>query len=306
MEVLKEKLLKTGYFIDNEYLDKYIKLCMDNKNIKYNIGLETHHIIPFAYFILNNNLSKKEKDKLRKKSMRQNTEEYTKITKNNIVYLTFYNHCLAHYFLFRCTITKLQQANEHAFCKMIDRNLELRGCSEKEIKELLDYVTIIRQIPESDLFKALKIKEYIEKYYNIGGYLLVQTKLKDECNIKINKSNIKAKARLLNITGAKYTEPWTEEELEIIKIYYAKFGYKKCKELLPNRSKDAIQTRAKYLNIIAPGANKINSAWENYEIELVKQYYPIGGVKLVKKYLPNRTESAIKHQAAKQNVVVIK
>lgn len=73
--------------------------------------------------------------------------------------------------------------------------------------------------------------------------------------------------------------------------------YKKCLELLPNKNKDTIQAKAISLKIQAPGASKANSGWTKEELEIVKKYYPIGGTKLCKEYLPNRSELAIKHKA---------
>ena len=45
----KQELLNTDYFIDNEYLDQYLKLTKINSNAKY---LERHHILPKAYYRL--------------------------------------------------------------------------------------------------------------------------------------------------------------------------------------------------------------------------------------------------------------
>ena len=45
---LKQKLLDTGYFIDNDYLDHYVDLiCTEFVNQGY---IEKHHILPRAYF----------------------------------------------------------------------------------------------------------------------------------------------------------------------------------------------------------------------------------------------------------------
>ena len=68
-------------------------------------------------------------------------------------------------------------------------------------------------------------------------------------------------------------------------------------ELLPNRTKTNIQAKAKQLGLTAPGASKKNAAWSEEEDEIIKKYYPIGGIRLCKKYLPKRTELAIKTRA---------
>lgn len=43
--ILKEKLLKTGYFIDNEYLDDYINLVVTPPNTNSLDYTEIHHIL---------------------------------------------------------------------------------------------------------------------------------------------------------------------------------------------------------------------------------------------------------------------
>lgn len=81
---LKEKLLKLGVFIDNEYLDMYIKMVLDNavtKRIKFET--QKHHIIPKKYYKINN----LEVDN----------------SKENIVNLLYSDHILAHYLLCLCT-----------------------------------------------------------------------------------------------------------------------------------------------------------------------------------------------------------
>jgi len=52
---LKNKLLSSGVFDDNSYLDKYVELIIKNKSNKYLKGsMQVHHIMPKMYFIYNN------------------------------------------------------------------------------------------------------------------------------------------------------------------------------------------------------------------------------------------------------------
>lgn len=52
---LKNKLLSLDVFIDNEYLDKYVDLIIENRNRKAEkFVTQNHHIIPKCYFKLNN------------------------------------------------------------------------------------------------------------------------------------------------------------------------------------------------------------------------------------------------------------
>lgn len=106
MDLKKEDLLKTGIFIDNEFLDKYILLCTTNNSCCYSLNYtEKHHVIPFSYFVKLYNITKKsDKQKLRRLCEKAGTFEYEQITKNNTIYLSYYNHCLAHYYLYNCTV----------------------------------------------------------------------------------------------------------------------------------------------------------------------------------------------------------
>lgn len=80
---LKKKLLELNIVEDNTYLDRYIKLILDNKETK-NCRFKTqkHHIIPKAYY------------------------KYNKLpvdnSKDNIVNLLYKDHILAHYYLYLC------------------------------------------------------------------------------------------------------------------------------------------------------------------------------------------------------------
>lgn len=54
METLKVRLLSTGVFIDNEYLDKYVELVESNYDTKSeSYKTQSHHIIPKCFYKLN-------------------------------------------------------------------------------------------------------------------------------------------------------------------------------------------------------------------------------------------------------------
>lgn len=81
---LKEKLLSTGYFIENEYFQKYLELITSNNcSVKEQFRTNNHHIIPVHYFI--------------------NTKQKVDNSKANIVTLYFKDHLLAHLYLSGCT-----------------------------------------------------------------------------------------------------------------------------------------------------------------------------------------------------------
>jgi len=84
---MKEKLIKLGFVIDNEYLDKYCDLIQRNLiTKKEKFKTQAHHIIP----------------------------RYTKLNNNEIVNLTYKDHILAHYYLCFCSSNnKYKFANEN-------------------------------------------------------------------------------------------------------------------------------------------------------------------------------------------------
>jgi len=92
MNNLKQKLLDTEFFIDNEWLDKYVYLIEQNKNTEEKIGItQIHHILQRKYY----NIIKQKCDN----------------SKSNLVNLKYSDHILAHYFLCYCTKHELKAAN---------------------------------------------------------------------------------------------------------------------------------------------------------------------------------------------------
>lgn len=85
MKNLKEKLLQTNLFFNNEYLDKYVELCNNPKNNKESI-VEKHHILQVLAF----NILKLPVDN----------------SSDNLVELDIKNHVLAHYYLSLCSKNK--------------------------------------------------------------------------------------------------------------------------------------------------------------------------------------------------------
>ena len=122
---LKQKLLKTGLFIDNDKLAKYITLIENNKSSIEDNGQykEKHHIIPKSYFKL--------------------IAEPIDNSVDNIVKLTYFDHVLAHYYLSLCTLGKLHQANVKAFIMLIDIGQSVLTLPELDaIREIKDYVLL--------------------------------------------------------------------------------------------------------------------------------------------------------------------
>jgi hypothetical protein len=80
---LKKKLLALDVVEDNEYLDKYISIIVNNhKTLRLKYKTQKHHIVPRAVFTHN-------------KEPLDNSE-------SNIVNLEYKDHILAHYYLYMC------------------------------------------------------------------------------------------------------------------------------------------------------------------------------------------------------------
>ena len=87
---LKELLLSIYLCIDNEYLDKYVQLVIQNKNtVKESFKTDKHHIVPRYYYRYNG---------LNIDNSQQNT-----------VILNYKDHVLAHYYLAMCSFSKKYQ-----------------------------------------------------------------------------------------------------------------------------------------------------------------------------------------------------
>lgn len=100
----KNLLLETGYFFDNEFLDKYIFLILKNKNTKKEkFRTQKHHIIPRVCYTLKNS----------------NCND----NKENLINLLYKDHILAHYYLALCSKDiKVKYRMELALIKMIKTN----------------------------------------------------------------------------------------------------------------------------------------------------------------------------------------
>jgi hypothetical protein len=90
----KEELLNTGYFKNNNFLEKYLDLFNEIPEDNF----EGHHILPKAFFKI-----KKIKIDNSKKNLRN---------------LSFENHYLAHYYLTKCTSGALKKVMNYYFSRM--------------------------------------------------------------------------------------------------------------------------------------------------------------------------------------------
>ena len=120
---LKQKLLNTGYFINNAYLDDYIQLlCTETTNQEY---VEKHHILPRAYFVA----------------------EGLKLDNSaaNIKKLSYADHCKAHWLLYWCTTSVLKTANAYTVQYMQSSYKKYTGLDKRKFQfndadfKLLEY-----------------------------------------------------------------------------------------------------------------------------------------------------------------------
>ena len=160
MEVqeLKIKLLATECFIDNEYLDKYCNLVINNVQLNTKFGCQLHHILQKSYF-KHFNLSV------------DNSSE-------NIVNLLYKDHCLAHWYLCNCTVTWLKKANNTAFRYMINQVAEkYSDYMDKEMYEELQkyYGQTLLHIDKTELANYYATHSLIEtsKHFNTNKTTLI-------------------------------------------------------------------------------------------------------------------------------------
>lgn len=143
---LKTKLLNTTYFENNEYLDKYCELIINNlKTKKEKYKTECHHIVPKCCF----------------KLLQQNVDN----SKKNKVNLLYKDHILAHYYLALCSMAKkISFGLECALFHLLG-NKDYKKFSNKEAlkefgknlnEEYLNKLQLLREDYYRNLTKNLK------------------------------------------------------------------------------------------------------------------------------------------------------
>ena len=143
---LKGYLLNTGCFLNNLYLDEYIKLVFTvDSSYTYE---EEHHIIPCSYY----------KYKFNCKTRRA-AEKYAMQDKNNfIVKLSFLSHCKAHYLLANCTTGKLAYAMRTCFAMM--RRVNNKELTFNDFNLLQEYYdSICLKISKDELYDYFIVRQ---------------------------------------------------------------------------------------------------------------------------------------------------
>lgn len=233
--MLKKKLLDTGYFIDNVYLDDYIKLTQTRSNAVY---LERHHILPRAYY------------KLVGGSI-DNSE-------NNLVRLSFADHCKAHWLLYFCTKDKLQLATQTAFMIMVNGlTKRLPEYTEDDFNTVQKMKHIL--LAQSDTFWTVQDDEFLKQ-----NFLEMSD---DVLAVRLNKTVIAIRARrtFLHLQRFKMTA-FSEEELVYLTT---NFKHKSIRELAVelNRTPGSITQKCARL-----GLKKKNDSWTTDELSFLRTY----------------------------------
>tara|TARA_Y100000034_G_C6875297_1_gene400209 strand:- start:211 stop:930 length:720 start_codon:yes stop_codon:yes gene_type:complete len=94
---------------------------------------------------------------------------------------------------------------------------------------------------------------------------------------------------------------WSKKEIQILKNIFPKKGIKDTKEVLKNRSKNAILLKASNLGI-RRRSNYIRKTWTKSEVSNLKKYYPTSPRKELYHMLPDRNYSQIKQKANKLKI----
>ena len=166
---LKNRLIELGCLIDNDYLDLYVSLIIENQNnIKIAHKTNAHHIIPRAYFKL--------------KNLPVDDSE------NNLCELLYIDHIRAHYYLLKCTCGEFKSrcylAFQFIYGKYFSQDIEkltefdweyIQKCHEEQ--RLLDSLSK-KGVPKSESVKQ-KIGEA-----NRGKKRSIETRTKISNSLK--------------------------------------------------------------------------------------------------------------------------
>ena len=271
--VLKQKLLNTGLFLDNEYLDEYINLVLTNNiTIGYT---EKHHILQRNYF--------------KKSGLPVDSSP------DNLITLSYCDHCKAHWLLYFCTTGYLKKANEVSIRYIVEMYKVLTGkdrnkfeFNDSDFQLLQSYMTSIVNDENSRYWTEAEV-DYLKKNYCGYG---TGPKCAKYLNKPINLVN--EKARLLGLS--KNCPDWTEAEIEILYKYYPIEGDKVYLRI-PLHSKDACRGKAKQLKIRTK-----NHYWTPDEISILKLNFPLVGPTGCSKLL-NRNKAECKHKADRLGLI---
>ncbi len=111
---------------------------------------------------------------------------------------------------------------------------------------------------------------------------------------------LKHKLRTLGIVFPETNPKWTQREIQILKEYYAKGGYKLCKEHGLKHTVKQIEQK-----VYDEGIEKYKPRWKQEDISILKEYYAKGGIKAVRENGINEklTDKQIYHKAYNMGII---
>ena len=265
--MLKKKLLDTGYFIDNTYLDSYIELVKNPSRSELAKYTDRHHILPRAYFKL--------------------SELPIDNSKDNIVRLSFLQHCKAHWLLYFCTQDNLKYAMQTAFVIMVNGLKKHIGeYSEADFKELQDLKVLVYK--DSKTFWSEADDVFIKTHFN---------KLSDEeLAAQLSRTVIAVKARRTYFGLQRFKmSDFSKEELDYIISNFETKEIKEIAEVL-GRSVASIAQKCHRL-----GLRKKAELWSAEELAFLKAHAKDMSLSELSQKL-NRSKLAIHRQCFIHNI----
>lgn len=219
---IKKWLLSTDCFIDNVELTTYLNFCFkNNKQLNCPIYCEWHHILPITYYKYLEGLTTKEA-----RNRAVNDEQ---------VYLTYADHCKAHFLLAKCTKAKLRQTTTYAAVSMFHKFKLMDTTNYAELQRLADE----QQLKAEGIWTSAEI-----------NWLVVNrpTTTVAKCAKYLNKSSSAVSHKCLRLNILVKEPCWTKAEDDWLINNRSRYSAKYCASHL-NRTIAAIESRCSQLNI---------------------------------------------------------
>lgn len=178
-QILKQKLLKTTYFIDNQYLNEYVELVTTRGVSSSAFRTQTHHIIPKTYF----------------KHMKLEVDN----SEANLIELLYKDHVRAHLLLTKCSTGFLKRNNGYAVRYLLSSLMKKRyykDLTELDYDHLQEiYENSLIEIEKDDfvLFYSQHSCKETARHFDIGLNLVTKFAKEFKC-LKCEKRHL-AKSR---------------------------------------------------------------------------------------------------------------